>query len=85
VCIFLTSRPELPIRLGFKKMLADAHQDVVLHDIPQATIERDISAYLKDELARIRDEYNCTCPPDQAMEPGNGRAATEDQTKYTGL
>jgi hypothetical protein len=56
--IFLTSRPELPIRLGFKKISADAHQDVVLHDIPQATIESDIFAYLKDELARIRDEYN---------------------------
>ena len=44
--IFLTSRPELPIRLEFKKMSADAHQDVVLQDIPQVTIEHDISVYL---------------------------------------
>lgn len=32
--IFLTSRPDLLIRLGFKKLSADAHQDVVLQDIP---------------------------------------------------
>jgi hypothetical protein len=52
--IFLTSRPELPVRLGFKKMSADAHQDVVLQDIPQATIEHDISSFLKSEFAKIR-------------------------------
>ena len=58
--IFLTSRPELPIRLGFKKMSADAHQDVVLQDIPQATIEHDISCFLQGEFAKIRDDYNCS-------------------------
>ena len=56
--IFLTSRPELPIRLEFKKMSADAHQDVILQDIPQDTIEHDISIYLTDELTRIKEEYN---------------------------
>jgi Heterokaryon incompatibility protein (HET)/NACHT domain len=56
--IFLTSRPELPIRLGFRKMAADAHQDVVLHDIPPTTIEHDISVFLRDELAKIRVEFN---------------------------
>ena len=56
--IFLTSRPELPIRLEFKNMSADAHQDVILQDIPQVTIEHDISVYLMDELMRIKEEYN---------------------------
>jgi hypothetical protein len=56
--IFLTSRPELPIRLEFKKMSADAHQDVVLQDITQDTIEQDISVYLTDELSKIKEEYN---------------------------
>ena len=56
--IFLTSRPELPIRLGFRKMSADAHQDMVLEDIPQDTIKHDIAIYLTIELATIKDEYN---------------------------
>ena len=58
VRIFLTSRPDLPIRLGFKKMAADAHQDVVLQDIPPTTIENDISVFLKDEFTKIREEFN---------------------------
>src|SRR6202022_1161484 len=29
--IFTTSRPELPIRLGFAEMSEDTHQDLVLH------------------------------------------------------
>jgi hypothetical protein len=62
--IFLTSRPELPIRLGFKKMSSGLHQDVVLQDMPPATIEHDIWAFLKGELARIKDDYNCSHHPD---------------------
>ena len=30
--LFLTSRPDLPILLEFKKMSVDAHQDLILHD-----------------------------------------------------
>ncbi len=56
--IFLTSRPELLICPSFKKMSADAHQDVILQDIPKATIERDIAAFLKTEFKKIRDDYN---------------------------
>jgi hypothetical protein len=65
--IFLTSRPDLPVRLGFEKISADAHQDVVLQDIRQDTIEHDISAFLKDEFAKIRDDYNCSCPSDSSL------------------
>jgi hypothetical protein len=80
--IFLTSRPDLPVRLGFRKLSADAHQDVVLQDIPQAIIEHDISAFLKDEFAKIRDDYNCLHPADSSLPldwPGerNIRALTE--------
>jgi hypothetical protein len=64
VCLrfLVTSRPELPIRLGFEKMSVNAHQNLVLHEIPQATIEHDISAFLKDEFAKIRDDNSL--PPD---------------------
>ncbi|KAK2809062.1 hypothetical protein FQN50_004115 [Emmonsiellopsis sp. PD_5] len=56
--IFATSRPELPIRLGFKEMPGDSHRDLVLHELPAATIKHDISAYLKHELSKIKDEHN---------------------------
>jgi hypothetical protein len=56
--LFLTSRPELPVRLGFKKMSVDAHQDMVLHEVPRTTIHSDISAFLKDEFLKIQQEYN---------------------------
>ena len=65
--VFLTSRPELPIRLGFKNMSPDAHEDIVLQDIPPATIEHDISAFLKDEFAKIKSDYNLDCSPESLL------------------
>jgi hypothetical protein len=58
VQVFLTSRPELPIHLGFAQIGADTHRDVVLHDIPSSTIHHDISIYLESEFERIQDEHN---------------------------
>ncbi|GKZ27706.1 hypothetical protein AbraIFM66951_006144 [Aspergillus brasiliensis] len=52
--IFLTSRPDLPIRLGFKQN--DNHKDVVLHELPQPVIEHDIRLFLKHELSEIQRE-----------------------------
>jgi hypothetical protein len=54
---FLTSRPELPIRLGFKK-IGGSYKGLALHEIPEPIIEHDISAFLVYQLARIRDNYN---------------------------
>ncbi|EGX44911.1 hypothetical protein AOL_s00173g12 [Orbilia oligospora ATCC 24927] len=58
--IFLTSRPELPIRLGFDKMSADTHDRMILQDVPPATIEHDISVFLKWEFSKIRSAFNIT-------------------------
>ncbi|KAF2183679.1 hypothetical protein K469DRAFT_634847 [Zopfia rhizophila CBS 207.26] len=55
--IFVTSRPELPIRLGFND-IKGKYQDLVLHQIPKPVIEHDIAAYLEYELARIKNDYN---------------------------
>lgn len=52
--VFVTSRPELPIRLGFQQMAGAIYQDFLLHEIPKATVEHDISAFLTHELTRIR-------------------------------
>ena len=56
---FLTSRPELPIRLGFEEISAGSYQDLVLHEIPQAIIKHDIEAFLRDKLAQIQKRNNC--------------------------
>ena len=56
--VFLTSRPELPIRLGFKQMPQLLHQDLVLHDVPRQVVEHDIAIFLRHELSRIREVHN---------------------------
>lgn len=54
--VFVTSRPELPIRLGFKKMLDGTYQDLLLHDIPKETIEHDIALFLEHELKLVSEQ-----------------------------
>ncbi|KAK6509346.1 hypothetical protein TWF481_004098 [Arthrobotrys musiformis] len=56
--VFLTSRPDLPIRLGFHNMTTGTHESMVLQDIPAPTIEHDISVFVKDAFSRIRQEFN---------------------------
>ncbi|KAL0942293.1 Vegetative incompatibility protein HET-E-1-like protein 7 [Colletotrichum truncatum] len=55
--VFLTSRPELPIRLGFNEVKG-SYQDLILHEIPPPIIERDIQSFFEHELLRIRKIYN---------------------------
>jgi hypothetical protein len=51
----LTSRPVLPIRLGFESIPND-YQGLVLHEIPNQVIEHDISLYIKDQFSKLRQE-----------------------------
>jgi NACHT domain len=62
--VFITSRPELPIRIGFLA-LPGLHQDLILHDISQS--EHDIYIFLKNELANIRKDHYL--PTDWPGEP----------------
>ena len=48
--IFVTSRPDLPIRLGFKQMSDRTYQDLILQNIPKETIKHDIAMFLEHEL-----------------------------------
>ncbi|KAK7582831.1 hypothetical protein V3481_012129 [Fusarium oxysporum f. sp. vasinfectum] len=57
VRVLVTSRPELPVRLGFSA-IGDTHQDLILHKIPQLIIEHDISVFLHHEFANIRNRFN---------------------------
>ena len=60
--VFVTSRPELPIRLGFKQMSDGTYRDLILHEVPRNTIERDIRLFLEYELAKIREQRSLDAP-----------------------
>jgi hypothetical protein len=51
--IFITSRPETPIRLGFRDMPGILHQDLVLNNVPPEIIDHDIAIYFRHELRNI--------------------------------
>lgn len=66
--IFLTSRPELPIRLGFEK--SNDHQGLVLHELPHHVIRHDIRIFLKDRFPVIREKRSISgdWPGDDTIE-----------------
>ena len=51
--IFVTSRPEIVVRLGFKDIPEITHHSLNLHDIPRRTVEHDIYILLEQGLGRI--------------------------------
>ncbi|KAF4961378.1 hypothetical protein FSARC_10194 [Fusarium sarcochroum] len=57
--IFLTSRPDLPLRLGFKAV-EGTYENLILHEVATPIIEHDISLFLRHELTQIRDNWNST-------------------------
>ncbi|KAK6524243.1 hypothetical protein TWF694_005899 [Orbilia ellipsospora] len=67
--IFVTSRPETPIKLGFKE-LADSTQNVALHDIQLDTIKHDISVFIRHKMVEIRNDrgFSETWPGDGTIE-----------------
>jgi hypothetical protein len=66
--VFLTSRPELPIRLGFSEVQG-SYQDLVLHEIPAQIVEHDIIVFLNDELKKIRHDFNITVSDERKLPP----------------
>ncbi|KFZ16002.1 hypothetical protein V502_05289 [Pseudogymnoascus sp. VKM F-4520 (FW-2644)] len=55
--VFLTSRPEVPIRHSIHRIPQAEHQDFILQNIPLAIIDHDISLFLKSHLGIIRQEW----------------------------
>ncbi len=43
--IFVTSRPELPIRLGFKPMPDGTYEELILQEVAKQTVEHDIRLF----------------------------------------
>ncbi|KAF1985199.1 hypothetical protein K402DRAFT_394897 [Aulographum hederae CBS 113979] len=54
--VFLTSRPEVPIRNGFVDVPDDDHKDFILHNISPSIIDQDISIFLKHDFELIAKE-----------------------------
>ena len=53
--VFLTSRPEIPIRHGFYQIEAE-HHDYILHNISPSIVDHDIYIYLENNLRLIGQE-----------------------------
>jgi hypothetical protein len=54
--VFMTSRPEIPIRHGINQIPEAGHQGFVLHNISPAIIDHDISIFLEYNLRIIGQE-----------------------------
>ncbi|RPB19124.1 hypothetical protein L211DRAFT_771959, partial [Terfezia boudieri ATCC MYA-4762] len=61
--VFVTSRPETPILLGFRNLPGEAYQDFVLHNIPLSTVNQDISAYFRKKLSLVKSEPGLSSTP----------------------
>jgi hypothetical protein len=56
VRIFVTSRPELPVELGFMDMDGDLHHDIRLEEAQKMSIAHDIHVFYEHQFAKIRRE-----------------------------
>ena len=51
--VFVTSRPEIVIRHGFKDIPEIIHQNLDLGEIPRLIVEQDISVFLREKLGHL--------------------------------
>ncbi|RPB18652.1 hypothetical protein L211DRAFT_901709 [Terfezia boudieri ATCC MYA-4762] len=61
--VLVTSRPETPISLGFRNLPGEVYQDFVLHDIPPAIVNQDISTFFREKLSLIKSERGLSTTP----------------------
>ncbi|KAG8677613.1 hypothetical protein FPOAC1_003637 [Fusarium poae] len=57
--VFITSRPDLPVRLGFKDV-EGSYRDLILHDISASVIEQDITTFFRHKMKLIREDWNAS-------------------------
>lgn len=55
--VFITSRPDIPVRHGFSLVPDQDHQDFVLHDISLSVVDGDIFTFMQHTLEDIRRKY----------------------------
>jgi hypothetical protein len=56
--IFVTSRPEVPVRIEFCQISDTERQDLVLHNRSPCDVNHDISLFLAHKLALIGNEHS---------------------------
>ncbi|KZP11260.1 hypothetical protein FIBSPDRAFT_654574, partial [Athelia psychrophila] len=69
--IFLTSRPESNIKLGFgDSVMQGATRRLILHEIQLSTVEADIKTFIVAQLEIVRREYELdqSWPPDMEID-----------------
>lgn len=54
--VLVTSRPDIPINLGFANISGAIHEDFVLHDIAPSLVRHDIRVFLKHEMSKIQEQ-----------------------------
>ncbi|RMZ89369.1 hypothetical protein DV736_g3395, partial [Chaetothyriales sp. CBS 134916] len=54
--LLVTSRPEMPIQLGFQNMDHITYCELALHDMPRALVDRDIETYITYRLGQIQTD-----------------------------
>jgi hypothetical protein len=54
--VFVTSRPELHIRLGFRRMPDGTYKQLILQDVAKQTIEHDIRLFLEHKLREVQEQ-----------------------------
>ena len=74
--VFVTSRPELPVELGFKKMSGDLHHDVRLEVAQGGSIAHDIQVFFENQFSKIRDESALQVDELPANWPGDDKICT---------
>ncbi|KAJ5622611.1 hypothetical protein N7528_005843 [Penicillium herquei] len=68
--VFVTSRFEPPVRLGFHDIMDENnHQDLVLHRISPSIVELDISVFFRHEFAKIREDFNLMAADELKLTP----------------
>lgn len=60
---FITSRPELPVRLGLNAV-SGTYRNLILHKVP---VKNDIAIFLEHELTKIRNEFNVSVSEDRRL------------------
>jgi hypothetical protein len=51
--VFVTSRPDQLVSLGFDSISREVHLDIILHDIEQSIMDHNLHLYYKDRLENI--------------------------------
>jgi hypothetical protein len=74
--IFVTSRPELPVELGFKDMSGYLHDDVRLEKVQETSIAHDIRVFYEHQFSKIREESSLRDDELPAHWPGEQNICT---------